>query len=113
MMRVAEMGLRNIAKKVGVKLIDKGKPQPIEYATWDKVIQGVNAKIIAARALPHGPRKNKNLQFYSQAADQIIYIRDTWRTEVSHTRKSYNDGEAFGVITRVREFMELLATNKP
>jgi hypothetical protein len=109
MMRVSEIGLRSIAKKVGVKLIDKGKRQPIEYATWDKVIQGVNSRINAARALPHGPRKNKNLQFYSQAADQLVYIRDTWRNEVSHTRKSYNDGEAVGVIARVRDFMELLA----
>lgn len=113
MMRVSEIGLRSIAKKVDVKLIDKGKRQPIEYATWDKVIQGINTKINAARALPHGPRKNKSLQFYSQAADQLVYIRDTWRNEVSHTRKSYNDGEAVGVITRVRDFMELLAKNKP
>ena len=29
-MRVAEFGLRHIAKKVGVKLTDRGKPQPIE-----------------------------------------------------------------------------------
>jgi hypothetical protein len=109
LMRVAELGLREVAKRVSVKLTDKGKPQPIEFATWDKVIQGINTKIIAARSMPHGPRKNKQLQFHSQAADQCTYIRDIWRNEVSHTRKSYNDGEASGVVTRVREFMELLA----
>ncbi len=109
MMRVAEIGLRNIAKQVGVRLTDKGKPQPTEYATWDKVIQGINAKITAARALAHGPKKNMKLQFYSQAADQCVFIRDIWRNEISHTRKSYNDAEALGVITRIREFMELLS----
>src|SRR5260370_20575712 len=30
LMRVAEFGLRAVAKKVGAKLVDKGKPQPIE-----------------------------------------------------------------------------------
>jgi hypothetical protein len=109
-MRVAEFGLRHIARKVGVRLIDKGKPQPIEFATWDKVIQGINTKITAARAMPHGPRKNKNLQFYSSAAENCTYIRDIWRNEISHTRKGdYNDGEALGVLNRVKDFMDLLA----
>jgi hypothetical protein len=111
MMRVAEIGLRNIAKKVGVKLIDKGKRQPIEYATWDKVIQGINTKITSARALSHGPRKNKKLRFYSEAADQCTFIRDIWRNEVSHTRENFNEGEASGVVARVRDFMALLAKN--
>jgi hypothetical protein len=108
-MRIAEFGLRYIAKKVGVKLIDKGKLQPIEYATWDKVIQGINTKITAARTMPHGPRKNQNLQFYSSAAENCTYIKDIWRNEISHTRKGdYNDGEALGILNRVKDFMELL-----
>jgi hypothetical protein len=110
MMRVAEHGLRGIARKVKVKLTDKGKRQPIEFATWDKVIQGINNHIATARAFPHGPRKNKNLQFYSSAAENCTYIRDIWRNEVSHTRSKYNDGEVLGIINRVKDFMWLLAS---
>jgi hypothetical protein len=112
LMRVAEQGLRSIAKKAGVKLTDKGKRQPIEFATWDKVIAGIRSEIAKARTLPQGPRKNRKLQFYSDAAENCAYIRDVWRNEVSHTRKNYNDGEASGVINRVKDFMQLLATGK-
>jgi hypothetical protein len=109
LMRVAEFGLREIAKKVRVRLIDKGKPHPVEFATWDKVIQGINNQITAARTLPHGQRKNKRLQFHSNAAEQCTYIRDLWRNDVSHTRKRYSDNEALGILGRVRDFMQLLA----
>src|SRR5260370_9891902 len=93
-MRVAEVGLRSIASKVKVSLKDKGKRQPVEFATWDKVIQGINAKIATARtSFPQGRQKSKKLQFYSVAAAQSIYIRDLWPTHVSHTRKRYNQNE--------------------
>jgi hypothetical protein len=111
-MRVAEYGLRFIARQVGVRLTDKGKRQPIEYATWDKVIDGIKRKIEKARQQSHGPKKSKTLQFYSSAAENCTYIRDIWRNEVSHTRGAYNEGEALGVLERVRSFMDLLA-NQP
>ena len=113
LMRVAEHGLRSIAKKVGIKLTDKGKPQPIEFATWDKVITAINNKITAARTLPQGPKKTKSLQFYANAAENCTYIRDIWRNEISHTRKSYDDFEAKAVLSRVRDFMRLLAESEP
>lgn len=109
LMRVAEFGLRAIAKKVGVKLRDKGKPQPVEFATWEKVIAAIKNKITAAHGMAKGPRRKQQLQFHSDAADQCTYIRDVWRNEVAHTRGTYSDGEAQGVITRVRQFMEMLA----
>jgi hypothetical protein len=107
-MRVSEHGLRSVAKKVGVKLTDKGKPQPIEFATWGKVIAGIRSKITAALSLPQGPRRSSKLQFYSDAADSCTYIKDIWRNEISHCRKSYKDAEALGVLNRVRDFMQLL-----
>jgi hypothetical protein len=105
--------LRDIAKKVKVKLTDKGKPLPVEFATWNKVIEGIRSRISAARAKPKSARQNEQLQFYSDAAEQCGYIRDLWRNDVSHHRKSFNDGEALGVMTRVQQFMELLAKRQP
>jgi hypothetical protein len=110
-MRVAEYGLRKLARLVGgVKLIDKGKLIPIEYADWDKVIQGIKNRITAVRQLPRGPKKEKRLQFYSSAADQCEYMKDIWRNQTAHTRpRRYKREESLGVINRVREFSQLLA----
>ena len=113
LMRVAEYGLRNIAASLHVTPKDKKKNIPIEYATWDKVISGINSKIAAARLLPHGKRKAKKLQFYSNAAENCSYLRDLWRNDVAHARKEYNEGEAFGVFNRVRDFMHLLSSQRP
>jgi hypothetical protein len=109
--RVAEIGLRYIAAKVGVKLTDKGKPQPVEYATWDKVIHGIQSKIAQAKTLHQGPRKAAKLSFFSEAAEQCSYIKEI-RNEVSHTRKRYNENEALGAMQRIKSFMELL-TGEP
>jgi hypothetical protein len=108
-MRVSEHGLRNVAKKVGVRLTDKNKPQPIEDATWTKVLDGIRAEIATARVMAQGPRKNKKLQFYSEAAETCSYFRDIWRNNVSHTRSNYTEAEALRVLNRVQEFMHLLA----
>jgi hypothetical protein len=110
--RASEIALRHIAKKVGVTLKDKGKPQPLEYATWDKVITKIQSHITQAKLLPQGPRKARRLSFFSDAADQCSYIKELWRNEVSHTRKRYNENEALGAMQRIKNFMELL-TGEP
>jgi hypothetical protein len=108
LIRVAEYGLRALAVRVGAKLRDKGKRQPLEFAEWGKVITAINNRIAAARnKLSKGPKLDAQLQFYSEAADHCLYLKEL-RNEVSHTRKSYNGPEALGVMERVRAFMEVL-----
>lgn len=111
-MRVVEYGLRKLAKMVGVKLTDKGRQCPIEYATWDKVITAIRNKIASTKTLPNGPRKQRRLEFYSRAADHCEYMKDIWRNEISHSRRRYNKAEALGVINRVREFVQLLVASR-
>jgi hypothetical protein len=108
-MRSAEYGLRRIAKKTGVALIDKGKPIPIEYATWDKIIVGIRNSVAEAKKLANTPAKEKKLQFYSQAADDCEYMKDIWRNEVSHARRAYQKAEALAVVSRVGSFLRLVA----
>jgi hypothetical protein len=107
--RVAEYGLRKLAKKLHVSVSDKDKKHPLEYADWDKVITAIRNKILEIRTLPRGPRKEKKLQFYSGLADQCEYMKDIWRNEIMHSRRRYNEAEALAVITRVRDFVEPLA----
>ena len=108
-MRVAEHGMRYLAKKLKVKLTHKGKPQPIESATWDKIISAIKNKITAAHGLPHGIRRFKQLAYYSDMADRCSYMKDLWRNDIMHSRRSFNDAEARGVLQRVTGFMQLLA----
>ena len=108
-MRVAEKGLRRLASRLRVALIHKGHSSPLEYAEWDPVLTACKNKLSEAHKLPKGPRREKQLQFYSEAADHCTYMKDIWRNNVSHARKTYNDGEALGAFNRVHDFMDFLA----
>jgi hypothetical protein len=108
-MRVAEYGLRRLAKGLHVTISDKGKNCPLEYGDWDTVITAIRNKIAEARKLPRGEKKEKSLQFYSTAADHCEYMKDIWRNEVSHTRRRYSKPEGLAVFNRVKEFIQPLA----
>ena len=110
-MRMAEHGLRTLAKRLHVKLTHKGLNQPIEFADWEKVITGIKNAIIVARTKPHSKRRADLIAFYSDAADHCLYLRDIWRNEISHTRRRYNDDEALTALNRVKDFIELLLSS--
>jgi hypothetical protein len=112
-MRVAEFGLRRIAKRLRVKLADRGKAINVEYATWDKVITACHNKITETRKKPVGKKKEKLLALYSDAGDHCLFMKDIWRNNISHTRKPYNEPEAIAVLERVKDFMRFLAVNVP
>jgi hypothetical protein len=111
LMRVSEFGLRRVAQKLRIKLTDKGKPILVEFATWDKVITGCKNKITAIRLLSAGPKRQAQLELYSDAADHCLFMKDIWRNNASHTRKPYSQAEALAVMGRVRDFMKFLAAN--
>jgi hypothetical protein len=43
-MRIAEHGLRKLAKRLRVQIADKGRRCPLEYGDWDKIITAVRIK---------------------------------------------------------------------
>ena len=109
-MRVAEHGLRRLAKKVRVTLTHKGRKQPVEYADWEKVIDAIKNKIGAARqGLGPGSKRQTQLAKWSDAADHCTYMKDIWRNSVSHTRGAYKPSESASVTERVRDFMCFVA----
>jgi len=109
LMRVAEYGLRRLARKLRVSLTHKGKACPVEFGDWEKVITAIKGKIDEARTLPAGPHKQRKLELYSDAADHCVFMKDIWRNNVAHARRPYKSSEALGVIERVRDFMHFLA----
>jgi hypothetical protein len=108
-MRVAEYGLRKLAKNLRVTISSKGKNCPIEYGDWDTVITAIRNKIKETRNLARGPKKEQGLKFYSSAVDHCEYMKDIWRNEISHTRRRYSKSESLAVINRVKEFVQPLA----
>ncbi|MGA2516207.1 MAG: hypothetical protein ABSG44_06625 [Thermodesulfobacteriota bacterium] len=110
LMRVSEHGLRQLAKKLHVKVTDNKKLCPLEYTEWDKIIIAIKHKIDDKRSgLPKGPRRQAQIELYSEAADHCTFIKDIWRNSVSHTRRPYTQTEAISVFERIRDFMQFLA----
>jgi len=107
-MRVAEHGLRALAKKMRVTISHRGKACPLEFGDWNTVITGIKNKISEVRKLSAGPKRREKLEAYSNAADHCEYMKDIWRNNLSHAGKPYTDPEAIGVLERVRDFMVFL-----
>jgi len=111
LMRVAEHGLRILAKKmrVSLDLKDKKGIVPVEYADWQKVITALKNKLTKIAVLKTGPKRQAQLEKYSDAADHCVFMKDIWRNTVSHARKPYKAADALGALERVRDFMRLVA----
>jgi hypothetical protein len=110
LMRVAEFGLRALAKKLKVKLTHGGKTvYPIEFADWGTVISECKTKIDNARkTLPPGKRQ-KTMELYAEIADHCLFMKEIWRNNVSHARKPYTEHLALDAMVKVRNFMNFLA----
>jgi hypothetical protein len=108
LMRVSELGLRELAKHLRVNIKDKGKNIPIEYGSWDKVITGCNNQIQKLRQRHADQKKNVKLELYSEAAQHCTFMKDIWRNNISHARAAYAFEEAVSCLGRVRDFMQFL-----
>lgn len=109
-MRIAEMGLRALARRLRVTVSHKKGPMPIDLADWEAVITACRNEITRLRTLAKGHKSALRLQLYSEAAEHCGFMKDIYRNPVSHARKVYNAGEALGALTRVYDFMQFLAT---
>jgi cytochrome P450 len=104
-MRAAEIGVRVLAKALGVTFPDK----PIELAEWQNILDQADSKIVAKKNLPRGSAKDEELNFYSQAAVQFRYFKDAWRIRVAHARETYEDYQARRIFDHTLEFFETLS----
>jgi hypothetical protein len=109
LMRVAERGMRALARRLKVRF-----KYPLDYADWGVVIKQMLDKLEAKQkkiqALTRGSRKEAELRFYSGTIHQCDFLNDFWRVEAAHARRQYNSLEALNVLNHVRDFMQILAT---
>jgi hypothetical protein len=106
-MRVAEIGLRALARRMKIGL-PKGKK--LEWGEWQAILKEMSKKTEAiGQTAKAGPRKDDLLEFYNGAIGQFTGFKDEFRNQVMHVRKSYDEFDAQKSLTRVRDFMEKLA----
>jgi hypothetical protein len=116
MLRVAETGLRAVARERGVKSVRGNKP--IEYAMWGEVIGSLHVAIDAIRTargnkktLTVKRRANREIavEFYSTIMGDMQALLPL-RDRTIHLRDTYDKGEAWTAIHRTREMMSKIAT---
>jgi hypothetical protein len=107
LMRVAETGLRALARRLDVKI----KKMPLEYADWGKIIPEIEEKIKLKKPKSRGKKQSETLEFYHGAIGEFNAFKDVWRNNVMHARGSYDEKEAIRVFNHVRGFMQRLAAN--
>ena len=106
-MRVAEYGLRAIAKERRVSL---PKNKPLEWGTWQEIIKALDAEIkTIGTTWKAGKRKDAALAFYSGARADLNGFKDEYRNLVMHTRGQYDEFQALRALTQVHGFMSRLA----
>ena len=108
MMRVAEHGLRALARSLKVSFPKSGTP--IEWAQWQDLIDQISAEgKKAANALPKGEKRDAARDFYSGAVHHFEGFKDKYRNAVMHVRATYDELDAQRVINQVRDFMNGLS----
>ena len=107
-MRVTEIGLRALARRMKIKF---PKRKQLEWQEWQHIITEMtkHADSIAA-SWKAGRKKDEILEFYRGAIGEFSGFKDAYRNAVMHMREKsiYNEYEARGVLTRVHDFMNRL-----
>lgn len=106
MMRVAEHGLRGLARERKIKL----PSGPIEWATWQDMIQEIRGQANnLANTFSKGPKRDAVRDFYVGALGEFEAFKDEFRNDVMHARATYKEPIALNVMNHVRGFMERLS----
>ncbi|WP_315828400.1 MULTISPECIES: hypothetical protein [unclassified Bradyrhizobium] len=105
-MRVAEYGLRALAKERKVTL---AKNKPVEWATWQEIIRALDDQIRLIGQKSAGTAKDRALEFYSGARADLNGFKDEYRNQVMHVRASYDGAQALRALDSVHRLMERIS----
>jgi len=103
LMRVAEIGLRKLAKQLNVKL-----GYAIEFATWGNVIGAIDRKLEILRKQRKTKSREAKLQHYSALLLDIKAFQYLWRNPGAHAGPRYDEHQAQSAFNHVRAFMQQL-----
>lgn len=107
MMRVAEIGLRALARERSITL---PKDKPVEYANWQEVIREIDKSIkLIGSSWPPSKKKDRALAFYNNAIISLNALKDIFRNQTMHLRGQFYQPDALRAMSMTREFMNNLA----
>jgi hypothetical protein len=95
-MRACELGLRFLAKKVGVKNEDK----PLEWMQWGALIKEMDKRLLALTSQTNGPKKDAEKVFLGGALSHMRSLQEK-RDAVMHVRRQFDEHEARSVFLHV------------
>jgi len=109
-MRVAELGLRALARNEELDFIGK-QNIPMEWCEWGTIINQLKVKFDKRTgAMKRGPRKDAEVAFCSGSIAELESFRDEYRNVIMHVRASYDEYKALRALEKVRHFMGRLAS---
>jgi len=101
LMRVLERGLNVFATELEVRF---------ERREWENIINDLEVAIKAVNGPHAGDDWREKQRFYSEAAKDFRYFKNTWRNHAMHARERYDVDEAKPIFEHVKSFMEHLAS---
>lgn len=104
-MRVAEIGLRSLARERQVTI----PRRPLEWANWQDILSKLRGEIEKIAKRRAGPSRDAALEFYRGALGEFEAFKDAYRNNVMHVRVTYDEHQALSVMNHVREFITRLA----
>ena len=107
LMRVAEFGLRKLARKLKVTSVKKGRP--LELADWKMIFDAVEKKLTALRGKKRTHKQDAQLELYAGLLIELRAFKDAWRDRTSHARVTYDALQARSIYNHVASFMQRLA----
>jgi hypothetical protein len=109
LMRVAEVGLRELGRDRQIRLALKDK---IEFAEWGTIIAELEKACKDIQNWPNSRPKEEAHQFYNYAVVELRAFNDGWRRHSAHPRvhmPPMSSDEAIALWGHVRRFMQKLA----
>lgn len=118
LMRGVEFALRAFCVKLGFtqvkaqhKASGKHKYVPVEYSTWEKVLDQLQPVVdLKVEAIRSRIKKQEAQEFYYSALQEFRAFKDAWRNHVMHTRRVYSAKDAGAIRDHVERFMVTLAS---
>lgn len=105
-MRVAEYGLRALAKERRITLKNN---KPVEWANWQDILKELRNEETRISQKKSGAAKDRALAFYSGAHSDLMAFKDEYRNLVMHVRADYDQYQALRALTRVMHFMQRIS----
>jgi len=94
LMRAMEAAVQRISKEIGVADTER---------EWGKLLSDMAKKI---EPMPKGDRRNR----WSESHAHLYHVKQAWRNDTMHPKKTYTEEEADNVYRAVKSFMSHLAT---